>query len=462
MGSNQRAKQRKAYALQVQSQKVALGLVERLTETNISKELFSKFIQHITPEQYDDVVVERSITHICGYPLCSKELKPTKKQTYWIRNNKVYDVEERTKFCCSKCFSFSNYVRKQVPSTLLWQRKKSKLTPIIIPETLNATIEPGDEVIFVPTIDTCGLEDDDETICAEKICAETICAETDVEIQSEEIKSSSNVKTEGIKLASKASLKSPRKLIFLEDPISIKKPPAQLLSSPLISVTSSSSLQVEYDIIRNWMTLDTRKFLKTNETSLEASEEESLSVKVNKLLNDRQTGVKDKSSLPEIKNIKINEDDICTTSVLNQDGEYPGQVEKFYNFEIKEKKINFSVGHENIILPSVDPCNHLIVRRRILFEKLTKSLQTKLASLSSIIPDLRRLIATFDLTSKNVFVAQNLALKVSVLLIILMHHEIVGVKCFVLRDDFQAIMKSLKIDMDQVSDFFQKEIAFTN
>ncbi|EPY76437.1 hypothetical protein CB1_001428034 [Camelus ferus] len=56
--------------------------------------------KHITPAHYSDVVAERSIIKLCGYPLCRKKLENVPKQKYKIstKTNKVYDITER-KFC---------------------------------------------------------------------------------------------------------------------------------------------------------------------------------------------------------------------------------------------------------------------------------------------------------------------------------------------------------------------------
>ncbi|MEJ1287096.1 RNA polymerase II associated protein 2 [Cricetulus griseus] len=51
----------------------------------------------ITPAHYSDVVDERSIIKLCGYPLCQKKLGVIPKQKYRIstKTNKVYDITER-------------------------------------------------------------------------------------------------------------------------------------------------------------------------------------------------------------------------------------------------------------------------------------------------------------------------------------------------------------------------------
>ncbi|XP_022980004.1 putative RNA polymerase II subunit B1 CTD phosphatase RPAP2 homolog isoform X1 [Cucurbita maxima] len=56
---------------------------------------------------YEDVVTERSIANLCGYPLCQSNLPSdnTRKGRYRIslKEHKVYDLEETYKYCSSTC-----------------------------------------------------------------------------------------------------------------------------------------------------------------------------------------------------------------------------------------------------------------------------------------------------------------------------------------------------------------------
>lgn len=56
---------------------------------------------------YEDVVTERSIANLCGYPLCHSNLPSdnTRRGRYRIslKEHKVYDLEETYKYCSSAC-----------------------------------------------------------------------------------------------------------------------------------------------------------------------------------------------------------------------------------------------------------------------------------------------------------------------------------------------------------------------
>ncbi|KAL0603838.1 putative RNA polymerase II subunit B1 CTD phosphatase RPAP2 [Plecturocebus cupreus] len=59
--------------------------------------MLARLGKFITPAHYSDVVDERSIVKLCGYPLCQKKLGIVPKQKYKIstKTNKVYDITER-------------------------------------------------------------------------------------------------------------------------------------------------------------------------------------------------------------------------------------------------------------------------------------------------------------------------------------------------------------------------------
>lgn len=63
----------------------------------------------MSKSDYEDVVTERYITNICGYPLCSNPLpfesdRPRKgRYRISLKEHKVYDLQETYKYCSSSC-----------------------------------------------------------------------------------------------------------------------------------------------------------------------------------------------------------------------------------------------------------------------------------------------------------------------------------------------------------------------
>lgn len=86
---------------------------------------------HLNQAHYDDIVEERSISMLCGYPLCDITLADIPKQQYIISKtqNKVFDITERKKFCSNKCYKSSVYLKEQILTTPLWVRKEDDILP---------------------------------------------------------------------------------------------------------------------------------------------------------------------------------------------------------------------------------------------------------------------------------------------------------------------------------------------
>ncbi|KAK2107018.1 RNA polymerase II associated protein 2 [Saguinus oedipus] len=99
-GRRKRAELEAAVRKKIEFERKALHIVEQLLEENITEEFLMECGKFITPAHYSDVVDERSIVKLCGYPLCQKKLGTVPKQKYKIstKTNKVYDITERKSY----------------------------------------------------------------------------------------------------------------------------------------------------------------------------------------------------------------------------------------------------------------------------------------------------------------------------------------------------------------------------
>ncbi|KAI3885414.1 hypothetical protein MKX03_036306 [Papaver bracteatum] len=83
--------------------KLQLALLEGIQDEN---KLFAAG-SLISKKDYEDVVTERSISNLCGYPLCmnSLPLQRPRKGRYRIslKEHKVYDLQETYMYCSSDC-----------------------------------------------------------------------------------------------------------------------------------------------------------------------------------------------------------------------------------------------------------------------------------------------------------------------------------------------------------------------
>lgn len=91
---------------------------------------------------YQDVVTERAIANMCGYPLCSNFLPSDRphKGRYHIsrKEHKVYDLREAYMYCSTKCV-----VNSRAFSSGLPEERTSYLNPSKLNEVLQAFEQPG-------------------------------------------------------------------------------------------------------------------------------------------------------------------------------------------------------------------------------------------------------------------------------------------------------------------------------
>ncbi|NXL92336.1 RPAP2 phosphatase, partial [Alectura lathami] len=148
---NEDAAQRKA-ALEaaarkkIEFEKKALHIVEQLLEENITEEFLLNSVG-ITPSHYKDVVDERSIIKLCGYPVCQNKLENVPKQKYRIstKTNRVYDITERKCFCSNFCYKASKYFEAQISKSPVWMREE-EIPPDIELLKVGQSGQSGEEV----------------------------------------------------------------------------------------------------------------------------------------------------------------------------------------------------------------------------------------------------------------------------------------------------------------------------
>ncbi|XP_063373720.1 putative RNA polymerase II subunit B1 CTD phosphatase RPAP2 [Cydia amplana] len=118
---------RQAILKKRESNAKALTIVENLLETNISETYLMECLPDINQSHFEDVIEERSILHICGYPLCDKPISvkdiPKQKYRISVKTNKVYDITDRKSFCSNHCYNAAMHVKKQMLTSPLWFRE---------------------------------------------------------------------------------------------------------------------------------------------------------------------------------------------------------------------------------------------------------------------------------------------------------------------------------------------------
>lgn len=126
--SKRKAELEAAVRKKIEFERKALRIVEQLLEENITEEFLKECGKFITPAHYSDVVDERSIIKLCGYPLCQKKLGIVPRQKYKIstKTNKVYDITERKCFCSNFCYKASKFFEAQISKTPVWVREEER------------------------------------------------------------------------------------------------------------------------------------------------------------------------------------------------------------------------------------------------------------------------------------------------------------------------------------------------
>nr|XP_026501096.1 putative RNA polymerase II subunit B1 CTD phosphatase RPAP2 [Vanessa tameamea] len=101
-------------------------IVESLLEKCLNEDFFLKSLFDINQSHFDDVIEERSILHLCGYPLCQRTLSekdiPKQKYRISVKTNKVYDITARKSFCSNICYKSAMHIKKQMLTSPLWFR----------------------------------------------------------------------------------------------------------------------------------------------------------------------------------------------------------------------------------------------------------------------------------------------------------------------------------------------------
>ncbi|CAL1545495.1 unnamed protein product [Lymnaea stagnalis] len=133
----------------VECEERAFHIVNKLIDGSIDEEYLIHCGRLISREHYSDIIDERAITLLCGYPLCGNSLENIPKKKYHIstRTNKVYDISERKNFCSNQCLKASKHFHTQIPESPLWSRERELDTEIVLLPNKNIKGILGDEVV---------------------------------------------------------------------------------------------------------------------------------------------------------------------------------------------------------------------------------------------------------------------------------------------------------------------------
>ncbi|KAL3266600.1 hypothetical protein HHI36_010764 [Cryptolaemus montrouzieri] len=147
-----------------ESEDRAIKIVELLMEGTVRPETFLKSILYLNPMYYQDIIEERALIKLCGYPLCGKKIQPTTNKRYSIstKYNKVYDLTEYGYFCSLFCYNANNHIKNQIDDSPLWLREVVEVpTLTLLPKEkgyastgvdLKSKIENKEDANFTPIV----------------------------------------------------------------------------------------------------------------------------------------------------------------------------------------------------------------------------------------------------------------------------------------------------------------------
>lgn len=145
-----------------QASKRLQDIVLSMLDDAVKPQRFIKQVHYLNPDGYEDIIEERSITSLCGYPMCGNKFTDEYGiRTYIIRSNRVYDVTQRRKFCSDLCFALSKYVGNQIDSSPLYLRDEEETEIKYVHLPNSESIKPRIGDLIDVTGGLLDLEDDD-------------------------------------------------------------------------------------------------------------------------------------------------------------------------------------------------------------------------------------------------------------------------------------------------------------
>ena len=93
-------------------------LQSRLLVAQVAQDTFKQALLHFRPADYEEVVVERALDKLCGYPLCSKPVGDwsalPRKKISW-KHKAIYEKKTLERFCSIDCMAKSEGIRQSLP-----------------------------------------------------------------------------------------------------------------------------------------------------------------------------------------------------------------------------------------------------------------------------------------------------------------------------------------------------------
>lgn len=101
---------------------IVLEWQEKLLE-HVSNTTMKRASQYFQPYHYEEVITERNLANLCGYPTCSNVKQQAQgKFRISLAKRKVYDTSQVSKFCSHTCFAKSRFYAAQLSTEPVYMR----------------------------------------------------------------------------------------------------------------------------------------------------------------------------------------------------------------------------------------------------------------------------------------------------------------------------------------------------
>ncbi|RZC39722.1 RNA polymerase II subunit B1 CTD phosphatase Rpap2, partial [Asbolus verrucosus] len=441
-----------------------MQILQFAIEGKMRSDALFKCLPYINQSHYQDIVEERAISKLCGYPLCSKRIPDMPKKQFYIstKNNKVYDITDRKNYCSNYCYRASIHVKNQIDTSPLWLRKHDEKAHFTLLHKSEKGL-PGevvDQGVTKPVVESLftsisvftemSLDEAEEYELNpqeekesksqlkrpkkfQKIPMKTI-NENEEEEQTELDEAKRNDAKETSSDHRKDEIKIPELRENKENERKIEN------KTKLHSATSSkltNEIDVESQILKcfkEWLTLETYMFVYGEEKVKEKLDSQKVgdyfeSLKVAELQIEQQKRYMDicrKLHLKELAEEKF-DNVVVGEKVLNpipdfqqlkkESKEITLKVKSFYSGDLHiQEDTNFPTKNKSaeerteegplVVMPLVDVNSQNALRRKIFLNSLNKTVQTLFQILrvspNLVLSDLQALVKTFKLKSDNI------------------------------------------------------------
>ncbi|KAI1730263.1 rtr1/RPAP2 family domain-containing protein [Ditylenchus destructor] len=132
--AKQLEKERERISLESERRRHVYDAICELSDP-VSEAVLIEKLKVLDAQSWNEVVEERFLGRLCGYPLCSKSITVDLRKKYVLNRQKktILDTNhEWNKYCSMDCLGLSQGIRIQLPTEPLWITEDPLNTPQLV------------------------------------------------------------------------------------------------------------------------------------------------------------------------------------------------------------------------------------------------------------------------------------------------------------------------------------------